>query len=101
MQDWSSIKRKEAGTAIAENQNHATIDEGIQKYIIEQQNKRTGVQTGYIVNNGKSHGSMQDKREIFSEEDFCNPDYYKFTLPEFSKQHHESLHETHSRKLEQ
>ena len=44
---------------------------------------------------------MQDKREIFSEEDFCNPDYYKFRLPEFSKQHHDSLMETHSKKLEQ
>ena len=43
---------------------------------------------------------MQDKRDIFSEEDFCDPEFHKFRLPEFSRQNHESLFESQNRRLE-
>lgn len=42
---------------------------------------------------------MYDGREIFSEEDFCNPDYHKFRLPQFSLEHHETLLQTQNQKL--
>lgn len=42
------------------------------------------------------NSSMYDRREIFSEEDFCDPDYHKFRLPQFSREHHETL--LHSQK---
>jgi len=44
---------------------------------------------------------MQDKREIFSEEDFCAPHYHNFQLPEFSRETHEHLLFSQKQKLDQ
>ena len=38
--------------------------------------------------------SMQDKREIFSEEDFSHPEFHQFRLAEFSKERHDTLFES-------
>ena len=83
------------------NNDDGEIDEGVHKYIVSQQDKRKKVQTGYVRTMVNQSQSAQDKREIFSEEDFCNPEYHKFQLPEFSKQHHESLFESQNKKLQQ
>ena len=44
---------------------------------------------------------MQDKREIFSEEDFSHPEFHQFRLPEFSREHHESLFESQNKRLQE
>ena len=82
----------------------AEIGEGVQKYIIAQQSKRKNVKT--TIHQGRKvkeqpSSSLLDQREIFSEEDFCNPDYYKFRLPEFSKKHHDSLFQSQNKKLQE
>ena len=63
MQDWTSVQKKKwkermliqnAGGVAQNSQNHDIVDEGVQKYIISQQDKRKKVQTGYVrklVNN--------------------------------------------------
>jgi len=44
---------------------------------------------------------QQQDNEIFSESDFCNPEYHKFRLPEFSRENHESIIKSHGQKLQQ
>ena len=60
MQDWTSVQKKKRNDnnmmmqQEQEIQQNQIVDEGVQKYIISQQDKRKKVQTGYVrklVNN--------------------------------------------------
>ena len=63
--------------------------------------KRNKYQAGQMRSLVNQSQSLQDKREIFSEEDFSHPEFHQFRLPEFSKAHHECLFESQQKKLKE